>query len=569
MRLSVQRSIICMVVLLVGSIERVVARPADGLEPTPVAIDAKVSAVTVYRGRAAVTRSASVDLAPGVYDLRITNLPEAVLPESLQARAQGAVNVVGVDFAQEQVTTPPVQFAELDEKIESLQRQLKEIAEQRDLIKSQEAYLDAISSKAASDASRDAGTPALDLDAIAKQLTYWEEQRTRFITARRELDIRHADLEKQLKAAQANRAALAGSSTVSRTAIISVVVTESGPVNLQLVYLVANATWEPQYSVRAALDGSTAQIEYDAMLTQRTGEHWENVSLTLSTAQPTLSANPPTLDPWYVDVIRPLDKSAPGTVSASAPPRPMELRAKAVDGVELGEHLRGLAADAEVVGGGPSVTYHIPRGVTVPSNIERQQRTRIATINGNPQFVHVATPMLTDAVYIRGDLVNSSPYQLLPGKASIFVGQDFVGPTTLESIAPNGEIKLHFGIDQSVKATRQLVTKTTENTGLLGGGRRTSYDYRILIDNGTGKPITLELWDRYPVSRAGEIQIDLVGMSHPLATDAKYEAEQRSQGLLKWALSIPANASGKNAAAVTYGVRINRGKDVNMTGLPE
>jgi uncharacterized protein (TIGR02231 family) len=537
---------------------------------TDLVVDAKVVAVTAYRGRAAVTRSATVQLEAGVYELHFENLNETVLPETFQARASGPVTVVGVDYSQEQVTSPPPQFVELDSQIESLQRTLKEIEEQRKLIQQQEAVIDAMSGRAAADANHAAGTAELDLDAVAKQLAFWGEQRAKHLDERRALDVRQRDVEKQLNAAQTNRKALAGGSMVNRAALVSVVATAAGPVTLELTYLVSNATWEPVYNIRASLDGSAAQIEYDAMLTQRTGENWENVSLTLSTAQPTIAANPPALQPWFVDIVRPEEQVPQRGLTTGHPMTPdSRLRDRAEDKFKDLAALEDWARDADVVGGGPSVSYVLPRRVSIASNIEKQQRTRIATITANPQFVHVATPALTEAVYIRGTLTNGSAYQLLPGRAAIFVGQDYVGPTILASVAPGGEFKLHFGIDQSVKATRQLVSKRTENTGLLGGGRRTSSEYRIVVDNGSGKSLAVELWDRFPVSRAGEIQVDLVDLSHPLATDALYVAEERPQGLLKWGLSIAANASGRNAAVVTYGVRINRAKDVEMTNLPE
>ncbi len=551
------------------------------LNAKPLAAESKITAVTLYRGRASITRTATIQLEPGVFDVQITGLPESIQPQSLQARAQGPVKVLNVDFSQEQTAAPTKQFADIDAKIEDLQRQIKEIGEQRDLLKVQEQFIDSLSAKAAADSSKDAGTAKFDLDAMRKQLAFIAEERGKLLTARRDLDKSQRELEKQLHAAQANRAAIAGTANVLRTATVSIAATEAGTANIELIYLVNNATWEPTYNIRASIDAGTAQIEYDAMLTQRTGEDWDEVKLTLSTAQPALAANPPALQPWFIEVHKPeimgkaLHEQGSGgrgiayadarALADKAPPAPATGAAEP----ELRRKLEELSADAEVAGGGPSVSFELPRAVTINSNTQKQQNTRIATIDTKAKFIHVAVPMLTDAVYIRGDLANSSAYQLLPGRASVFVGQDYIGPTTLVAVAPAGEFKLHFGIDQSVKATRQLVAKKTESTGLLGGGRRTSYDYRTVIDNGTGTPITLELWDRYPISRSEEIQVEIVDLSNPIATDAKYLAEEKPQGLLKWLLNIPATAKGKTAQIVTYGVRINRAKDVEMTPLPE
>jgi uncharacterized protein (TIGR02231 family) len=243
--------------------------------------------------------------------------------------------------------------------------------------------------------------------------------------------------------------------------------------------------------------------------------------------------------------------------------------AAAVEGSVFGDIPGSWATDALVEGGGPSVTFALPRLVTVESNARKQQRTRIATINAQAEFVHVAIPVLTDHVYVRGKLTNASAYQILPGEASIFADQDFVGPTHLEAVAPNGTFELHFGIDRAVSVTRTLVKKETSKTGLFAGGRRTSYDYRLEIDNNAGKAITLELWDRHPVSRTDQIRIELVDVQPPLATDADYIEEQKPQGLMKWDLTVPATAKDASAMVVTYGVDINRGKGVEMTRLPE
>ena len=354
---------------------------------------------------------------------------------------------------------------------------------------------------------------------------------------------------------------------------------------LAMVYLVTNATWQPAYNVRNTAGAPTVAIEYDALLAQRTGEDWENVQLTLSTAQPTVAANPPELEPWFVDIARPPSveelRQSLAPESRRAPPGPEAGKyARGGGGGGFGGGREGedamlagipvqLAADALVAGAGPSVTYALPRLVSVKSNARKQQRTRIASINAQAEFVHVAVPVLTDAVYIRGKLTNASPYQILPGAASIFMDQDYVGPTRLDAIAPNGTFELHFGIDRTVAVSRTLVKKETSKTGLFAGGRRTSYDYRIEIDNNAGKAITLELWDRYPVSRTDQIQIDLVDVTPPLAADADYVDEEKPQGLLKWNLNVPATAKDAAAMVITYGVRVNRGKGIEMTPLPD
>ena len=532
-----------------------------------VNVPAAVSAVTVYRGRAAVIRRATLTLEAGRHDLRFRGLPETIQPETLQARISGSARVLEVQFDQvaaADVRTPETE--QLDRQIDDLRARLDDLAGQEKVIALQEAFLEKVAVRAAADATDAGGTSRLDLDAVREQLAFLTEERGKLIGQRSELEMSRKTVREELTAAQARRDAIAAPGTTVRIATVAIVATAAGEATVDLTYLVANATWQPAYNIRAAADGSIVDIEYDALLWQRTGENWNAVEMTLSTTQPTMAANPPTVEPWFVDVQRPMPARGRGAVEVAAP-APM-------GGGTFGEPVAGdeferLGRDADVAGSGPSVTYRLPRPVTVETNIEKQQRSRIATLQSGGEFVHVAAPLLTDHVYVRGTLTNHSPYIILPGPVSIFMGQDYVGPTVLDVVAPGGTFEMHFGIDASVKASRLLVEKKTTKTGLLGGGLKTEYDYRITIDNGTGKALMLELWDRYPVSRSDQITVELAGLSHPLDTDATYVEERKPQGLLKWVLSIPSTATGNSAVAVTWGVRINRAKNVEMTPLPD
>lgn len=560
--------------------------------PVEVNATSAPTAVTVYLGRAAVTRAATVTLPSGVSAIRFSALPESILPDTLQARAGGhgggsQVKVIGVDFVQrvvERAVDP--ELAKLDARVESLTRDLTHLAQDAALLEQQRKLVDAIGIRAAGDASERGGTPQLDLAAVEKQLAFVAAQRMALVKAQRELDLTQQNLQRSLAQAQADRQARAGSSTVQRDAIVTVI-SPVGEQQIELTYLVANAGWEPSYNVRGALDQQSTAIEYDAMLAQRTGEDWNNVALTLSTAQPAVAANPPTIQPWFVDVYIPppptpaptagrvMDRSAaksaePPAAFDAAPGAPGlrggggdEQNQAYRDALKLAE--RASVNDA----GGAAVTFALPRTVTVKTNADRSQRTRIATIDATPEFVHVAVPLLTEAVYLRGRIKNTGSYQLLPGPASIFLGGDFIGRTSLASVAPGASFDLYFGIDRNLRAARKLVTRTTSKTGLLSGGIQVAWDYRIELDNPTSRPVKIELIDRMIVSRDSKIEVSLVGPSAALSTDPEYVAEQRPLGILKWLLTVPAGATGPNATVLTYGVRMDHAKDVKTTGVPE
>ncbi len=535
-------------------------------------LDAPVTAVTVYIDRASVTRTAELMLQAGIHDLEFACLPESVRPDTLQARVDGPAKVLSVDYEERRDGgAARSDIAELDAQIEAAKLAIRAIDEERNLLDARGRFIDSVSVRARSDAGDKAGTDELDMDAVRDQLEFITESRTALLAEQREIDIRDRELNETLRVLEAKRADLAGTSQTNLIASVSLAVTEPADIIVELVYLVSDATWQPSYNVRASAIGAPVTIEYDAMLTQRTGEDWDDVKLTLSTAQPTVAANPPVLPPWYVDVYDGSPRSAGAFsteslrrgVAKAAPPGPAD------EDERFGLDLEAFAADAEIGGGGPSVTFALPRPVTVKTSAAQLQRTRIANIDAPVDFIHVAMPLLTEAVYLRGNLTNAGGYHLLPGAASIFVDQDYVGPTRFRSVAPGERFDLYFGIDHLVSARHTLINKETSKTGLLGGGKKTSYQYRIEINNKAGQMISLELWDRYPVSRTDQIQIELTDLSHSLATDVEYIDEKKPQGLLKWRLNIPPTAGSAGSFAVTYGVVVNRSKDSRMPPLPE
>lgn len=544
------------------------AQEPETLEVTTIDVKAQPSSVTVYRGRAAVTRVERVFLEPGFYDLRFLMLPQTILPETLQARVSDTAKVLEIQYGQlDQTEFSTPETEELDGVIKDLQLRLAQIQGQLKVIKSQEAFLILIGTHSARNANDSAGTAELDLDKVRQEMEFITETQTKIIEQRIDLDQQQRELSLELVVAQKQRQAIAGHMQTMRYAAISIVALHAGECEVTLTYLVSSASWQPGYNIRAAADGSSVEIEYNALLTQHSGEDWNNVDMTLSTAQPSVAANPPTITPWYVDIRKPESTLYARQRTVQSPP--VSGRGGGGTFGELESKFAYASADAEISGGGPSVTYHLPRLVTVKTNLQKQQRSRIATIQSPGRFTHVATPLLTEAVYIQGRLTNNSEYQLLPGTASIFAGQDYVGPTHLDAVAPGGSFEAYFGIDHSIRVSRKLLSKKTSKTGLLGGGLKTSYDYRIEIDNGAGKGITLELWDRFPVSRNDQITVDLVDLSHALATDAKYVKTSKPLGLLKWNLIIPTTAQAPKPFVVSYGVRINRAKDIELTGLPQ
>lgn len=574
------------------------------LEAQEVADAGTIDSVVLYTQGAAVTRVVRSPLKQGIWNVRITGLPVGVDANSLQASLAKQADagsggpppvakLMGVEYQE----TPLSDFGgtpegvALAKRLRDLQRTMEYLKQDDALLEAQGKLLDLVGFRptATAPSANPGATQDLNLDAVQKQLLFVAERRAAITLARRELVLKFQETQRQAQKVQQELDARGGADHTARSAVVTLAVPEDTTLALHVTYIVANAGWSPTYNVRAAGDRSSVQIEYDAVIRQATGEDWKDVMVSLSTAQPGRSSEPPPVTPWFLDVYVPpppvsaptralsgidFDEPAAGEAGTGgdvrygyAPGSPGGANKLAIERRKQDIDRLGRAADVQEAG--TAVSYDLPRRLTLPTDNDKTQRTRIATVDPTSKFVYGAQPLVTEDVFLRGDLTNSSAYQLLPGPAQIFMGGDFIGQTGMPSVAPKDEFSVYFGPDRALKATRQLVSKTTGNAGFFGSDTAVVWNYRVSIDNSTGRAVSVELYDRQPVSRNEKITVELSKLSSPLSTDKAYVEGLKTQGILRWDLAVPATARGDAAQQVTWTVTLSHPNKVETTPLPQ
>ena len=153
--------------------------------------------------------------------------------------------------------------------------------------------------------------------------------------------------------------------------------------------------------------------------------------------------------------------------------------------------------------------------------------------------------------------------------AQVFMGGDFIGESAMPSVAPKDEFRIFFGPDRALRAKREVLSKSTGSSGLFGGSTVTTWNDRITLDNGTGRDVTVELYDRRPVSLNEKIEVKVPSIVPALSTDKRFTDGRAAQGILRWDLTVPAAARGPKAATVNWTVEVSRANDVRTTPLPD
>ncbi len=571
-------------------------------DATLLTLDAPIAAVTLYTERAMITRSCVLPREQGLFEIRIENLPHSIDGDSLNATVDGG-KLLDVRF--ERIVTPVdvttnLPLREAMAALETAQRMAATQALRMAKLSDENALINAISAKTATESAKDFGSKSLDPEALGKQLIFLDEARERLITARITLETEARVTADGVMALAAKVKALGGASKVARNAVVTVGKSSVGSATLSIKYLVDGAGWEPEYAVRAMDTGDDATdqltLEYNARVSQSTGEDWSAVAMTLSTAAPTRNPSPPEVLPLTLTVFvpePPADKSrgmergsdrdaslafkndgaklgrsggmgggGAGGFIGDAGEDPHRLDDSEV---RLGIEFERTFADAQAEGS-VVVNYTLPRKVTVPSDATRENTQRIATVELKPAFTHAARPIVDPIVYLRAKTRNTSNYRFLAGTARLFVGDDSVGVTEFPTVSAGADMTFWFGGDPRLTVARTLIAQETKEEGVFGKEAVTSWKWRVDFTSSANGASRIELTDRIPVSRNAEIKVELKDLSMPLSTDAEYLKTNRPQGILQWAFDMPGltNTGKPSTQSISWTVRQAHGKNITI-----
>ncbi|AXB43964.1 DUF4139 domain-containing protein [Amycolatopsis albispora] len=520
--------------------------------PTPVR--APIVAVTVYPQHARIVRRARTELG-GDGRFSIGGLPRTLLPDSVRASGTGPASIVGVDVRPQHLARPTER--ELDELLERqrvAKRKLDEVTDAEAVETGRADLLSALaqrSGRAFADALAAGNAQPSRVaeigDALAAQLSD-------VLASRRELADRHARLAEELAAVEREVTARQAAQTPDRTEVVIELepAEDAGPaeVELELSYVVTNARWESGYDIR--LDEDRVRLTWYGLVTQHTGEDWPECELILSTARPAATVHVPEPQPWY------LDRAVPTAVrggSAAAGGRGGGYGASMPEmAAPAGPPMADMTAQVEQ--GAAAASYRPARPVAVPSD-GGAHRTTIATLGLDAELSYVTAPVLAEEAYLRATVTNGGEHTLLPGKASVFHDNEFVGTTRLDTWAPGEEVELALGVDDRLRVKRELRRRSATKTALTGTRRR-ELEYRITVTNHGPRVAPITVLDQAPVSRDEAIVVRDVRTSPD-------PEELSSLGEVTWRFELAPGAS----AEANLSFRVDVSKGVELRGWRE
>ncbi|MGD9690102.1 MAG: mucoidy inhibitor MuiA family protein [Phycisphaerales bacterium] len=210
---------------------------------------------------------------------------------------------------------------------------------------------------------------------------------------------------------------------------------------------------------------------------------------------------------------------------------------------------------------GVSVSYKVGGRTTMPSRAD-QQLIQIAQLELPASVRRVATPSLTQYVYNEARVTNAADRVLLAGPAASYVDGEFVGSAGVPTIAAGEGFRAGFGIDTSLRTSKELVERAESHQG---GNRIIEFTYRVAIENFGKAAALVTVLDRLPTPKGSEIKLTLLSQSPSLSEDREYQETDRKRNLMRWDISVPAGATGTNATIIEYRFRLEFDRQMMLT----
>ncbi len=259
-------------------------------------VKSKIDGVTVFLSGAQINRSASVTVPSGHSEIVFTGVSPLLKRESLQAGSKSNITILSVMY-ETKVTEKPQEKGNLkglESDQNAIQKKITRLNAKLEVIRTQETMIQNLAQIQNQKKDFTVADVVKAKEVIDAQL---EDIKLNRIETQELINTENAKLREINQKIQAFGQIY---SEVEPRVVVKVKSDKQRTAKITIGYFVQNARWYPSYNLRVKDLNSPLVIDYQANVSQQTGEDWTNVDLTLSTNDPNLGGIKPKLTPWYL-----------------------------------------------------------------------------------------------------------------------------------------------------------------------------------------------------------------------------------------------------------------------------
>ncbi len=372
-----------------------------------------------------------------------------------------------------------------------------------------------------------------------------------------EAQIRQRDIDKQVNDLQNRLAGIAPAQAARMQVAVHLTAPSETNGTFKVKYRVANAGWAPFYDARLTTpeknQKSRIELVRRAEVMQSTGESWDNVALTLSTARPLGATAAPDLHEQEIQIYQPLErrmKSEADALSGDDEAMPAASAPKAMGELlnALGDKKKDVVQKQAVIEiAGFQALYGIQGRVSV-DNSGTSKKVRIATDGYDATLNALVVPKLDTSAYLTAAFTIKGEAPMLPGTVNLYRDGVFMGQGALPLLSPDEEAKLGFGADDLMKVKRTEVKRKKGEEGIISTSNVEERAWDIVVENLHDVSIPVTVLDQMPFSTHENVTIEpLAQMTPPTEKDF-----DKRRGVMAWNFDL----ESKGEKTLKFGYKI-------------
>lgn len=514
-------------------------------DPAEKGVNSRITKVTIYSDRALVVREAAVALPAEAAVFRFTKLPGWVDEGSVRA-ATSSGKIVDVSVERRFLAQSSDEgFRKAELKHKELLQKLQAIDDELLILNDQHAHVNSIKVFSAEKLSKDAVTHDIKVDTYGQVIDFVSGTLRKTAAARRDATLQREVLLPEVEASARNLEELRRLTKLEETTVsVTVLATAAANATLSLTYATPGATWEPMHELRtAASDPDNVELTSFGVVSQTTGEDWNNAELTFSTQSASDSEKIPELEMLAlgktVETSRTVTRQVTSFSSAQKKyeeqnrswNRINQVRSQAMSEMErfeqtysssLASFERTQSKTVEIfqsLSARGTTAHFAAKEPAIVRSDGRPIRLRIGgtKLKADKKIVAVPEESLNAAVTLQ--MVNKSQQPLLPGSVARYRDGAFLGMTDIDFVAADEDFSVFFSVADQIKLTRELDKK--QSSLVRDTRNRMVLAFVTTVKNLSDRETTLVLAERVPVSENTDIKVSNVKISPSEKPDAK------------------------------------------------
>jgi uncharacterized protein (TIGR02231 family) len=503
-------------------------------------VSSKPDKATVYQNQALLEQSFTVTLPAGRSNIIVEDIANTIDANSIRVGGKGDVTLLGVKYGPNY----------LNSKSNALQDSLKKVQAEIEL---QEMFLNVanqeekmIMANANVKSEQDGLTP----EELKEMVVLFRAKLTEVGQARLDISRKIAVLKAKSQRIQNQVNELTRVNLPLGQIELNVNAKSGGEASFTLSYMAFNAGWRPSYDIRVKNVSSPVEMVYKADVFQTTGLTWENVKLTLSTANPSNNGVKPEMYPQYLSIFVPAPvrgKSDYAGIDKFSESQKPELSTEELNAgfKSVGEDDSWGRANAILIENTLSVQFEIADRYTFKSGAQ-SETVEVQGYTVEADYKTMVAPKLDPTAYLVAELKNWEKLNLLPGEANVYFENQFIGKSYVNTQQVEKGLKLSLGRDSRINAKRESI-ENMKARKTFGSNIREAFAFKIEVLNLKNEVINLVIEDQIPVSQDTDIEVsedelsggELDKLTGKVTWKTEITAAAKVEKILKYTVKYP------------------------------